>query len=105
MLIKLTHHIWNYNEEKKNIRSELTFGDMVKTFMERYSKLHKKTWLSDERDIPRFLSFWFPRKLSHISKQEVQTLHEKVGKENGQGNKLKTKLKATHVLNMLVITT
>ena len=80
----------NPNEEKKKLRAETTFGEMFELFMERYSKLRKKTWKYDERDVPRFLSHWFRKKLSAISKQEVQALHEKIGKENGmyQANRL-----------------
>lgn len=80
----------NPNEEKKKLRAETTFGEMFTLFMNNYSKLHKKTWKYDERDVPRFLGHWFQRKLSRITKQEVQTLHEKIRTENGlyQANRL-----------------
>ena len=80
----------NPNDEKKKLRAETSFGEMFALYMERYSKHHKKTWKYDERDVPRFLGHWFQRKLSRISKQEVQILHEKVGTENGlyQANRL-----------------
>jgi integrase len=80
----------NPNEEKKNIRSEITFGEMFKIFMERHSKITKKSWIADEQDIPRFLNHWFERKLSTITKQEIQLIHEKIRKENGlyQANRM-----------------
>jgi integrase len=80
----------NPNEEKKNLRAETTFGNMFALFMERYSKPNKKTWQSDERDVPKFLQHWFKRKLSVIQKHEVQLIHEKIRQENGlyQANKL-----------------
>jgi integrase len=80
----------NPNEEKKKLRSETTFSEIFSLFMERYSKQNKKTWKSDEINVRRFLSSWFNRKLSGISRQEVQALHEKVKKENGlyQANRL-----------------
>ena len=80
----------NPNEEKKKLRAETTLGEMFALFMERYSKLQKKTWRYDERDVPRFVGHWFHRKLSAVTKHEVQALHEKVGKENGlyQANRL-----------------
>lgn len=80
----------NPNEEKKNIRSETTFGEMFKIFMERHSKITKKSWIADEQDVPRFLSQWFERKLSTITKQEIQLVHEKIKKENGlyQANRM-----------------
>ena len=87
----------NPNEEKKSLRSEMTLGDMFTLFMERYSKHHKKTWKTDEKDIPRFLGHWFQRKLSTITKQDIQALHEKIRKENGlyQANRLLARI---HIL-------
>jgi len=84
----------NPNEEKKKIRSEMTLGEMFSMYMERHSKRHKKTWEDDEKDIPRFTSHWFRRKLSAITKQDVQALHEKIGEENGlyQANRLLARL-------------
>jgi integrase len=80
----------NPNSEKKNLRAEISFGEMFSLFMERYSKQNKKTWKADEKDIPRFLGSWFQRKLSAITKQDIQSLHEKIRKENGlyQANRL-----------------
>jgi integrase len=80
----------NPNQEKKNIRTEISFAEMFSLFMERYSKQNKKTWKTDEKDIPRFLCHWFQRKLSAITKQDIQSLHEKLRKENGlyQANRL-----------------
>ena len=87
----------NPNEEKKGLRSEMILGDMFTLFMERYSKHHKKTWKTDEKDIPRFLGHWFQRKLSTITKQDIQALHEKIRKENGlyQANRLLARI---HIL-------
>ena len=80
----------NPNEEKKNIRSEITFGEIFEIFMERHSKIIKKSWIADEQDVPRFLSHWFEKKLSTITKQEIQLIHEKIKKENGlyQANRM-----------------
>ena len=58
----------NPNEEKKTIRSEITFGEMFEIFMERHSKVIKKSWIADQKDIPRFLGSWFKKKLSNIKK-------------------------------------
>ena len=88
----------NPNEEKKNLRAEMTFGDMFSLFMERYSKQNKKTWKADERDVPKFLQHWFGRKLLSIQKHEVQLIHEKIKKENGlyQANKLLERIQAIY---------
>lgn len=84
----------NPNEEKKKLRAETSFGELFKMYMDRYSKGAKKTWQSDERDVPRFLSHWFQRKLSAITKHEIQHLHEKVREENGlyQANRLLSRI-------------
>ena len=73
----------NPNEDKKNVRSETTFGDMFCVFMERHSKQNKKTWKEDESSVNNLLSKWFPKQLSSITKQEVQLVHEKIKNENG----------------------
>ncbi len=80
----------NPNDEKKKLRAETTFGELFKMYMERYSREHKKTWKYDERDVPRFLGHLFQRKLSAITKQDVQPIHEKIRIENGlyQANRL-----------------
>lgn len=80
----------NPNVEKKKLRAETTLKEMFSLYMERHSKPHKRTWQDDERDIPRFIGHWFQRKLSAITKQDIQALHERIGKENGlyQANRL-----------------
>lgn len=80
----------NPNNEKKKLRAETSLGDLFALYMERHSKQEKKTWKYDERDVPRFLGHWFQRKLSDITKQEIQALHEKIRSENGlyQANRL-----------------
>lgn len=88
----------NPNQEKKKIRSEITFKEMFATYMERYSKPRKKSWEYDQREVSKFLSHWFSRKLSNIAKQEVQTLHEKIRNDNGlyQANRLLERIKAIY---------
>jgi integrase len=88
----------NPNAEKKKVRSDLSFGEMFSTFMERYSKPHKKSWKYDEREVNKFLPHWFKRKASSITKQEVQALHEKISSESGlyQANRLLERIKAIY---------
>lgn len=88
----------NPNDEKNKLRSEMTLRELYNDFMERYSKKKKKSWKHDEREIPRFLSCWFNRKLSSITKQQVQILHEKIRDENGlyQANHLLERLSSMY---------
>jgi len=80
----------NPQEEKRQIRAEITFGDFFQDYMERYSKLQKKSWKYDEREVNKYLSHWFKRKLSNIKKHEVQKLHQDMFRNNGlyQANRI-----------------
>lgn len=71
-------------ERQKERLDKLTFGEHFQDYMERYSKLHKKTWKYDQVEIERHCGHWFNRRLSDISKNDVQRLHEKIGKNNGR---------------------
>jgi len=71
-------------EGQKEKQDNLTFGEHFKAYMERYSKLHKKSWEYDEREINRFVSDWFPRRLSDITKLDIELRHAKIGRESGK---------------------
>jgi integrase len=88
----------NPNTEKRKIRKEITFGNAFENFMTRYSKPYKKSWKYDEREVSKFLSHWFNRKLASISKQEIQILHEKIKDESGlyQSNRILERIKAIY---------
>jgi len=85
-------------EEKRKLKQDITFGQMFEAFMERYSKLFKKTWRSDEQLAGRFLAPFFHRKACQISRIEFLELHEKVGRDNGlyQANRLLEKILAIY---------
>lgn len=86
----------NPNLEKTKLRQEITFAELFREYMERYSKPHKKSWEFDEREVNKFLSHWFGRKISSITKQEIAKLHDKIGQENGlyQANRLLERIRA-----------
>lgn len=73
----------NPNDEKKRFRQEATLGELFKEFMERYSKLEKKSWIYDQREIPKFYDTWFARKISDITKQQIQKRHEEIKANHG----------------------
>lgn len=85
-------------DDRRKIRAEITFAEMFTLYMERYSKLQKRSWKFDEREVNKFLPHWFSRKLSAISKQDVQALHEKMGQENGlyAANRLLERIRAIY---------
>ncbi|WP_170756106.1 tyrosine-type recombinase/integrase [Ruegeria lacuscaerulensis] len=86
----------NPQKEKKAIRDEMTFGVLFTEYMDKYSKVHKKSWKYDEREVNKYLSHWFRRKISSIDRAEVERLHAKVGKDNGlyQANRLLERIRS-----------
>jgi len=88
----------NPMEQKQALKQEITFKELFQEYMERYSRKEKKSWKYDEREVNRFLSHWFSRKISTISKQEVQLLHEKTRDNNGlyQANRLLERIRAIY---------
>lgn len=88
----------NPNEEKKANRVEQKLGDLFIEFMERYSKKEKKSWVYDQREIPKFYGDWFKRRLSDIKKTEIQRRHEKIRNENGlyQANRCLERIRAMY---------
>lgn len=88
----------NPNDVKRSLREELTLGQFFQKYMDEYSKLRKKSWHYDEREIPKFLGHWFDRKLSSIKHHEVLALHQKITRENGpyQANRLLERLRGMY---------
>lgn len=88
----------NPNIEKKQKRNEITLKLLFDEYMTRYSKIHKKSWKYDEREIPKFLGQWFNRKITAISHQEIRRLHELTRAENGlyQANRVLERTKALY---------
>jgi integrase len=88
----------NPQEEARAIRNENTFEQLFESYMSRYSKKHKKSWKYDEREINKFLSHWFKKKISDIRKVDVQRLLEKIYDENGlyQSNRMLERIRAMY---------
>jgi integrase len=86
----------NPQKEKRAIRDEMTFGALFTEYLEKYSKVHKRSWAYDEREVNKFLGHWQKRKISSIEKSEVERFHAKIGKENGlyQANRLLERIRS-----------
>ncbi len=86
----------NPKKEKRAVRDEMTFSTLFAEYMDKYSKVHKKSWQYDEREVNKYLSQWFRRKISSIDRAEVERLHAKIGKENGlyQANRLLERIRS-----------
>jgi len=88
----------NPNQKKNELKQEITFHELFNEFMERYSKKSKKSWKHDEREITKFCSEWFKRKISSITNNEVRLLHERVKNDNGlyQANRILERIRAMY---------
>lgn len=86
----------NPQAEKRAIRGEMTFKDLFDQYMKNYSKRFKRSWQFDEREVNKFLSNWFNRKISSITKDEIYRLHLKTCNENGlyQANRILERIRA-----------
>lgn len=86
----------NPQNERRSIRDEHTFKELFHQYMERYSKPQKRSWKYDEREVNKYLSHWFNRKISSISKEEIYKLHLKIGNESGiyQANRILERVRA-----------
>lgn len=85
-------------EKRKEKAHQVTFGEHFHEYLERYSKKHKKSWMYDEREVHKFLSQWFNRRLSDISKGEVQKLVLRVCDDHGlyQANRILERIRAMY---------
>lgn len=86
----------NPQKAKRSIRDEMSFGTLFGEYLEKHSKVHKRSWAYDEREVNKFLKHWFKRKISSIEKAEVERLHAKVGKDSGlyQANRLLERIRS-----------
>ncbi len=73
----------NPNEEKKKIRDEHTLKELIDKYIDEYAKFHNKSWESELKTFDRHLSHWYKRRISLITKDEMQKLHLSLGKEKG----------------------
>lgn len=86
----------NPNVAKNRLRKEITLKQLFDLYMERYSRVEKKSWQYDEREINKFLSHWFNRKISDISKYEIKTLHLRIRENSGlyQANRMLERIRS-----------
>ena len=57
-----------------------TVADLAKTYIERHAKVHKKTWIADQRAINKYvLPAWATKKVQSLNRSDVARLHHDVG--------------------------
>jgi integrase len=67
--------------ERKRIRQETTLGEFWLVVEQHAKARGKRTWEQDVRRYEKRLKPWANRRLSDISRDEVQNLHERIGKD------------------------
>lgn len=71
----------NPNEIKRGRKVELTFAELFAEYLERHSKLKKKTWTEDESQFKTYLAKPLGnRKLSMIDRSNIATIHSNITK-------------------------
>ena len=73
----------NPNDLTRAKIAELTFASLFQEYMERHSKIHKKSWKDDQGQYNRYLTKFGNRKISQIEKGDIQKLHHETGVSNG----------------------
>ncbi len=72
----------NPSNKRRLERAEATLGDLFHEYLEGYAKLHKKSWKTDESRFRLHLSQWSNKKLSQITKADIQKLHADMGRNH-----------------------
>ncbi len=72
----------NPNVERRKDK-EWTLKHLFELYLNNYAKAHKKTWREDEAQYRRYLQDWGRRRLSSLSKADIQERHLKIGEQHG----------------------
>lgn len=70
-------------DEIRKAKKELAFGSLFDEYLTRHARPYKKTWDQDQDNYNWYLKHWKNRPISRIWKKDIQSLHAKLGKENG----------------------
>jgi integrase len=87
----------NPAEWRRSARAEMTLEQLFTAWLERYGKVHRKTWPEDKRTFGIYVTGALKgRKLSAIRRIDLAALHVKVGEEHGKivANRLLSLLRA-----------
>jgi len=70
--------------DRRNIRDEATLQELFNTYLERHSKVFKRTWKDDVGTFNLHLAHWKLRTISSLRKVDVATLHARIGHNHGR---------------------
>ncbi len=58
-----------------------TIADLAETYIERHAKVHKRTWIADQRAINKYiLPAWATKQVQNLERSDVARLHHDVGR-------------------------
>lgn len=69
----------NPADKKRQLRQEMTFADLFNEYMEKHAKVKKRSWAEDQNQFNRYLAPLASKRLSTITRQDIATLHSKIG--------------------------
>lgn len=73
----------NPNAAKKALRDEMTLEELFEYCLENHFKVHNRSWKEYENIFRRYLLKLAKRPLSAITRDEIHTLHARIGRDNG----------------------
>ena len=69
--------------EKSKITKEMVFSELFNEFMDKHSKLHKKSWKNDEDQYKLHLIHLAKKRIGAIIKTDIIQLHSSLSKDSG----------------------
>ena len=85
-------------EKQREKKNNITFQELFDRYIERHSKLVKKSWIYDKREVELHLTHLYKKKLSEINKSDVIKIHEDLKINSGlyQANRILERIRAMY---------
>ena len=74
----------NPAERRRIARAEMTLGELFRLYLEKYARVHKKSWRQDEGQFNLHLAGWRARQLSSLRPADLAALHARIGRDRGR---------------------
>ncbi len=73
----------NPADRRRIARAEMTLGELFTLYLEKYARVHKRSWRQDEGQFNLHLADWRARRLSSLLPADLAALHARVGRDHG----------------------
>ena len=84
------------------VRDEWTLGRLWEWYLRTHSRVHKRTWQTDQARYERVLKPWHSKQLSEITRAMVKDLHVKLGAQTPGRDKNGRKQGGTYAANKML---